>query len=601
MDLNDLQKKTNNHTAVVSSWLRNVGKIYFSDVAEDVTVDMLDDDGNVVQASLPNVAKYRKTIWNDAGAAEGRLKKPMVAFIFDDGFISHWDNAHLFEDRGVRCGFAVNKAYTNISGRMSTAQLKDLQARGFEIINHSFSHIPQTSTIWEQSQQEIEQNYELFDSAGLDIKGFVTPNSQLSNKDRIEILKRHHSYAFTEYKGGAVGSDAIYSETDTNRTVFDLFRPECTSYDNTMATLKAIKATNGLTVFYSHNIGHSGAVSVEDLTAYLDYCLANGIEIVTPRVLAKELARRKGQDYYEPKDVFAKDNLYSGHFGFTNANSVDATFVDDGNKRTITINAGSNVGDLTNSNVYTDHISSVLNQEFVFQLQVHSTLAKTDGFTIGIRVQKASDNSVVYDSESEPVKIDGYTRKYKISTGNITVNEEFYFNLFYRIKGVGADDAVVTVDKPFLVNGSISDIIQDEQAYSVNTNAVRIPFDTTTVASNTKTTVNMVVQENSLVNVEATKITFKKSGFYSVNARCRCTLDADHNGARTIARFLVRNAGRLQSDKSAVADKANFDNNIVDYFDVGDELLLDVWHDTGADQTINNESYYNLLEVIKIN
>jgi len=52
--------------------------------------------------------------------------EPMIAFIFDDGYISHFRNSNIFESRGLLCGFAVNAAYINNSARMSFNQLKDL-------------------------------------------------------------------------------------------------------------------------------------------------------------------------------------------------------------------------------------------------------------------------------------------------------------------------------------------------------------------------------------------------------------------------------------------------------------------------------------------
>jgi len=75
MDLAALQEKINNYITVVSSWVRNVGKLYFSGTAEDVTVQMIDDNGNVVDTTLPNVAQFRKTVWDDVGGAIGQFNR----------------------------------------------------------------------------------------------------------------------------------------------------------------------------------------------------------------------------------------------------------------------------------------------------------------------------------------------------------------------------------------------------------------------------------------------------------------------------------------------------------------------------------------------
>ncbi len=65
MNLVELQQKINNYTTVVSSWLKNVGKLYFSAKPEEVKVKLLDEDGNVVDSMLPNVAQFRKTVQDD--------------------------------------------------------------------------------------------------------------------------------------------------------------------------------------------------------------------------------------------------------------------------------------------------------------------------------------------------------------------------------------------------------------------------------------------------------------------------------------------------------------------------------------------------------
>lgn len=67
MDLTALQTKINNYITVVSSWVRNVGKLYFDNTPDDVTVQLINDDGNVVNVTIPNMAKveYSFTLWKE--------------------------------------------------------------------------------------------------------------------------------------------------------------------------------------------------------------------------------------------------------------------------------------------------------------------------------------------------------------------------------------------------------------------------------------------------------------------------------------------------------------------------------------------------------
>jgi len=75
MDLGLLQQKMNSFIEVVSSWNRNVGKMYHSSTPEDVTVQLIDNNGNVIDSTMPNVAKFRKQIWDDVGGALGQIGK----------------------------------------------------------------------------------------------------------------------------------------------------------------------------------------------------------------------------------------------------------------------------------------------------------------------------------------------------------------------------------------------------------------------------------------------------------------------------------------------------------------------------------------------
>ena len=54
---------------VISSWLRNVGKLYFSGTPENVEVDLIDENGNLVKSTLPNVAQFRKQVWDSVNSA----------------------------------------------------------------------------------------------------------------------------------------------------------------------------------------------------------------------------------------------------------------------------------------------------------------------------------------------------------------------------------------------------------------------------------------------------------------------------------------------------------------------------------------------------
>lgn len=75
MDLTALQQKINNYTTVISSWFTTVGKLYFDSTPQNVSVSLLDDNGNVTSKTFPNAAQFRKTVWDDVGGALGQFER----------------------------------------------------------------------------------------------------------------------------------------------------------------------------------------------------------------------------------------------------------------------------------------------------------------------------------------------------------------------------------------------------------------------------------------------------------------------------------------------------------------------------------------------
>jgi len=73
LNLTDLQQKINNYVTVVADWVRNVGTLYYSGTPASVDVKLLDNNGRVVTRSMPNVAKFRRQVWDDVGAAVGQF------------------------------------------------------------------------------------------------------------------------------------------------------------------------------------------------------------------------------------------------------------------------------------------------------------------------------------------------------------------------------------------------------------------------------------------------------------------------------------------------------------------------------------------------
>jgi len=75
MDWTQLITDINNWKTVISNWARNVEKLYFSGTPQNIEVDLIDENGNLVKSTLPNVAQFRQTIMNAMLGALGLMER----------------------------------------------------------------------------------------------------------------------------------------------------------------------------------------------------------------------------------------------------------------------------------------------------------------------------------------------------------------------------------------------------------------------------------------------------------------------------------------------------------------------------------------------
>lgn len=122
MDWAGLQQKINNYTTVISSWVRNMGKMYFSNTPENVTVDMIDDNGNLTTATLPNVALFRKRVWDDVGGALGQMSRSFYvdAINGDDSNIGDYNHPFRTLKRAIDSLPICGKGNIQINAGSST-------------------------------------------------------------------------------------------------------------------------------------------------------------------------------------------------------------------------------------------------------------------------------------------------------------------------------------------------------------------------------------------------------------------------------------------------------------------------------------------------
>jgi len=116
---------------------------------------------------------------------------PVVSFTYDDGYASWYDlGLPVFQEYGFPGVVYINATNSWVSGNIN--KLHEMQAAGWEISNHTYSH----NCSYGESDVSTMKNW-------LDVNGF--PNSGFGapcntwDHNRANIVKRYHLYNAGSY------------------------------------------------------------------------------------------------------------------------------------------------------------------------------------------------------------------------------------------------------------------------------------------------------------------------------------------------------------------------------------------------------------------
>lgn len=107
---------------------------------------------NTIQVSVTGVTK---SVWVDAMYL-GRTKKPSVMLHFDDAFTSQYANAlPIMRAYGLVGSVGVISDYVGTGGHMTLDQLKRMYDMGWDMFNHTKTHVDLTTVTTEQVAEEL--------------------------------------------------------------------------------------------------------------------------------------------------------------------------------------------------------------------------------------------------------------------------------------------------------------------------------------------------------------------------------------------------------------------------------------------------------------
>lgn len=200
-----------------------------------------------------------------------KKRKAVFSFIFDDGVENDELIKAIFDEYGLRCGFAIYS---------SNERYKGYYNDGYEILAHAASPVsdPDDGKI----KDMLQTAYNKIISMGIECKGWVTPSSALDSKYQ-PLVYDLYEYGFTIYKGVTTEGVGI---PNTQKT-YQLWRSSLESLTTEQCkTIIDEAVTNSqLIVFYAHSVNldtGTNNLTTEHIKEVIEYCKDKGYGILTP-------------------------------------------------------------------------------------------------------------------------------------------------------------------------------------------------------------------------------------------------------------------------------------------------------------------------------
>ena len=215
------------------------------------------------------------------------LKKNNVSinFSFDDSCKQDAQIKDVFDEFGMKCGFAIIKG---------DERYRQYAEEGFEILAHNKE--PLADATEAEIRSSMIQGKSVVESLGLICHGWVTPSSTL-NPCYVATTNDYFEYGFTIYKG----ADKTGLTIEKNSKSYNLWRAHISVLkDNLQSIIADAIDKNGMVSVYGHGYELTETPTVwtlEDLRTILTYCKKNNIEVLTPYQSCLKLFSEKHNDY----------------------------------------------------------------------------------------------------------------------------------------------------------------------------------------------------------------------------------------------------------------------------------------------------------------
>jgi peptidoglycan/xylan/chitin deacetylase (PgdA/CDA1 family) len=205
----------------------------------------------------------------------------MITFAFDDGLLSQYQNAvPILNAAGFKAGFYIitNQPTSGDSNSMTWAQIKNLNAQGFEIGGHTRTHAALTTLSSSQLNSEVSGSYQDLVAQGITPKAFVYPLGDVN----VSVEAAVKSAGYQVARGSYYGLNGTVSD---RYNLYDIRIDQSTSLATIQQYIDQAKADKRWLVLEIHDVLPSGgdeyAVTTSYFQSLVNYVKQSGIQVST--------------------------------------------------------------------------------------------------------------------------------------------------------------------------------------------------------------------------------------------------------------------------------------------------------------------------------
>lgn len=213
-----------------------------------------------------------------------RNRDPLFVVISDDGRLSDYtDLFHIMTSRGLLATTVLNGSSIGALNRMSTENIQEMAAAGWDFQCHTYSHQILTSMTEEQIRTDMQQNNATFTSLGLsEPKYLAVPYGLIDDNARSVILEYRDAICRTN----SIGIDRYESIDYGNIYRWGADMQTERHLQNTKEAIDRTIEDKGIMVVTMHSIvtslGTDEFVCLKDLfIEMIDYVVSKDIKVVT--------------------------------------------------------------------------------------------------------------------------------------------------------------------------------------------------------------------------------------------------------------------------------------------------------------------------------